>query len=193
MERCRGTWSVTRRVGWGVRLPKDRGTILACSRFNWSERRGVPRLDRGRTVTEHATHMGKKSKSNQVIALKRDTVIAWVAFYDRTISLARTCTKTAGVVLAFRYIMLTVQPFAGHETKVDAVVGAVLKLGADRWFAYAVCGIFGVAWWKERKLRGKTIENMGDHIKQLEQRLDPNRSSSGLTTKGRPKRRTGDD
>jgi hypothetical protein len=57
-----------------------------------------------------------------------------------------------------------------------------IRVGAA--ISYTVGGgglLYGVL---QKKLRGDTIKKMAAHIKQLEERLDDNRGSSGLTDRG---------
>lgn len=38
---------------------------------------------------------------------------------------------------------------------------------------------------RQKRLKGNTIQKMGAQIKELEAKIDPNRSSSGLTERGK--------
>jgi hypothetical protein len=55
---------------------------------------------------------------------------------------------------------------------------------ADRWIAYVVVGSFGAYGWNERRLRRRDIERLTRHTEDLENRIDPKRTSSRLLPDG---------
>jgi hypothetical protein len=76
-----------------------------------------------------------------------------------------------------------IQAFAGETTR----LAFELSVLADVKFALTVTLAGGAAAWGfiERSLRHRKVEQMSGRIKELETRLDTNRSSSGLTPKGK--------
>lgn len=72
----------------------------------------------------------------------------------------------------------------GKHTFADVGVRFLADVRIGNALSYAV-GAGGIAYGaRQRKLRGDTIQKMGDRIKELETAIDPNRSSSGLTKRG---------
>ena len=80
--------------------------------------------------------------------------------------------------------------YAGKQTEASVVINLAAKLQLDRWLAY-LCGAGGFVYGlNQNRLRRRTIERLTRHSKELEKRLDPDRSSSNLTSDGRT--RSGD-
>jgi hypothetical protein len=74
--------------------------------------------------------------------------------------------------------------YAGQTTVADVAITLAANLGIDRWLAYLVAGGgvgYGV---RQRQLRRQNIERLAHRNTTLEQRIDPNRTSSGLTPRG---------
>lgn len=86
------------------------------------------------------------------------------------------------------FVFLTVRELAGKTTIVSFVADYFSKVGHSApWSLATLFGLWGIG---ERKLRQRKVKNMSDHIQQLEQEKDPNRTSSGLTQTGQtPSRR----
>jgi hypothetical protein len=87
---------------------------------------------------------------------------------------ARTFIRTAGFVGAIYILQGFFLQIAGHDTAV------ALGGGGCAWAAV------------ERALRHRKVEALQGRIRELETAIDPNRSSSGLTPKGKanPKDKT---
>jgi len=103
---------------------------------------------------------------------------------DQRYRLARTLIRAAATVGCVWLMAGAVGELAGKDTSV--VVRGVLSIFADIKFvvsiAFAGCA---VAWAVlERRLRHRKVEYLQARVVALEQHLDPNRSSSGLTAKG---------
>jgi hypothetical protein len=77
-----------------------------------------------------------------------------------------------------------IDALAGKTTIVNALVAAFLSKDNDYGLPWYVAG--AVAAWAllERFLRRKKTEQMQAHIRKLEQRIDPARTSSGLLPSG---------
>src|SRR3546814_4250159 len=73
---------------------------------------------------------------------------------------------------------------AGKETNV--AVSLLFSIFADLKFALSVALAGGMAAWAvvERWLRHRKVDRLQGRIRGLEKRIDPGRSTSGLTTKG---------
>ena len=89
-----------------------------------------------------------------------------------------------GMVVAY-FIWKCVESLAGAETTL--LVRASLRMFATVSFvgSAVLAGAFGGWGWKERKLRQNTVRQLQGHITRLETQIDPNRTSSGLTTEGK--------
>jgi hypothetical protein len=112
---------------------------------------------------------------------------------DQVFRVVRQIVGGATICTCCYFIYRSVDSLAGKTTEVNAVVRAVLKAGADRWVFLSISAICGIGWRTERKLRRRTIEEMGAHIKQLENKQLPERKSSGLLPDGTQKQEDKDD
>ena len=76
--------------------------------------------------------------------------------------------------------------FAGQET--TALASFLVELNSNINLAEILSIVFGLGGtgygWRQKHLRGREIERLSARIKELEERDDPNRSSSGLTPRG---------
>ena len=98
------------------------------------------------------------------------------------------------VVMSIYYgVYKPVEVSHGEETSITFILDwiADFKLNiALAWGAVAVCGGWAIA---ERKKRLREREERDNRIANLELQLDPNRSSSNLTTDGTDSRKAQDD
>ena len=78
----------------------------------------------------------------------------------------------------------TLKLTAGKQTIVNFVYGAALDLKLHMVVPWAAAALFGGLWQWERRLRKKTVAREHDRVVELEKRLDPGRTSSGLTPMG---------
>lgn len=108
---------------------------------------------------------------------------------DGFFSLARTTVRSAAWLGVAYFAFLSVQEIAGKTTTFSAVLRAAITVGADRWIAYVVAAICTGGYIHERRLRRRTARELGQHSTDLEELVDPKRSSSGLATTGEPKRK----
>jgi hypothetical protein len=103
---------------------------------------------------------------------------------------ARTFIRTAGFVGAIYILQGFFLQIAGHDT---AVALNLSFLGDMKLVGSFALGGGGCAWAAvERALRHRKVEALQGRIRELETAIDPNRSSSGLTPKGKanPKDKT---
>lgn len=107
---------------------------------------------------------------------------------DLRYGLGRTVVRVAAFVAVAYFFFKAAQVYAGTDTRFKAVFDGVISLSADRWVAYILAGITTGAWYRLKKLRERTISEQGTYIKQLESKVDPHRSSSGLTKTGKPRK-----
>lgn len=90
----------------------------------------------------------------------------------------------AGLALVTYFFSDAVGALAGKETNANLNLLGLVKVGADRWIAYMFAGGACLYGWRQRKLRGDKVQGMSSHVRALESRLDPGRSSSSLTERG---------
>jgi hypothetical protein len=97
----------------------------------------------------------------------------------------RTAIRTIGWIAAAFIFLKVVHELAGRTTEVS--VSTIVSILADIKFAVAITFAGGATIWAlvERALRHRKVETMQGRIRQLEQTIDPNRTSSGLTPQGR--------
>lgn len=111
-----------------------------------------------------------------------------LAIIDGIYKLLRAGVGGATLVLCFYFVSDAFKQMAGKSTDLSAALKAVVDLRVNEYVSYGLAGMFGVGWYTERRLRRRTIKGQGKHIKELEQRLDPERRSSGLLPDGQPKK-----
>jgi hypothetical protein len=73
---------------------------------------------------------------------------------------------------------------SGQYTFADIAVRFVANIKVGAAISHTVGGGGVIYGFLQKKLRGDAIKKMASHIKELEERRDPNRGSSGLTERG---------
>jgi hypothetical protein len=110
---------------------------------------------------------------------------------DRFYRTVRTAIRVGGGCFAAWCLYLAVDSVAGKTTAFS--VGLSLLWDVRLVLAFSIAGS-AILWaTAERWLRHRKVEFVQGRIRELELKIDPNRSTSGLTTKGRtnPKDRGG--
>ena len=92
--------------------------------------------------------------------------------------------RWGGVVACCYFLYLMIDALAGKTTATDIALNAITDLRLDEHILYFLTG--GTTFWaiRERKLRKKTIKHITAQVKELEEHIDPNRTSSNLTETG---------
>ena len=92
--------------------------------------------------------------------------------------------RWGGVVACCYCLYLMIDALAGKTTATDIALNAITDLKLDERILYLLTG--GTTFWaiRERKLRKKTIKHITAQVKELEEHIDPNRTSSNLTETG---------
>ena len=92
--------------------------------------------------------------------------------------------RWGGVVACFYCLYLMIDALAGKTTATDIALNAITDLKLDERILYLLTS--GTTFWaiRERKLRKKTIKDITAQKKELEEHIDPNRTSSNLTETG---------
>lgn len=112
---------------------------------------------------------------------KRD--VSSFAHLEQVYRTARTAIRALAAVAVAYIFRDSVTFFAGQTTKVGLELSAV---GDIKFVAtISVAGLASAWAYTERKLRHRKVETLQGRIGELERRLDPNRSTSGLTTAGK--------
>lgn len=104
---------------------------------------------------------------------------------DGVFAFGRTGLIVLAAIVLGKYARDVLIAFAGKETAANLALSLIVKLQADRWFAYlfgAAGAGYGVV---ERQLRRRNIKRLTARTEELEKRLHPARTSSGLTPKGK--------
>ena len=82
------------------------------------------------------------------------------------------------------FLYLSVDSLAGKHTFADIGMAILSDIKISEMVAYILGGggvLYGI---KYRCLKGDNVQRTADRIAELEKRLDPNRSSSRLTSRG---------
>ena len=102
-------------------------------------------------------------------------------------AVVRLC-KWCPIALIFYFGYLSISALAGKSTLAAFGVYLVTDLKVNKAFSHIVMATFGVGGttygYAQRKLKQKNIDRMSRLNERLEQKIDPNRSSSRLTRKG---------
>lgn len=103
---------------------------------------------------------------------------------DRYAAVAETAVRAFALVAVFGFIYLTANTLAGKVTWAQIGVNLLAQATVSETVAwiFGLCGtLYGL---RQKKLRRDTIQTQSGRIIELEQRLDPKRSSSKLSERG---------
>jgi hypothetical protein len=99
----------------------------------------------------------------------------------KTVRVLLICAACVAIVYLLGH---AIESLSGKETNANIFIDLLGKIEVSVVLSWVVGGA-GIAYGRyERKLRKSTIDRLQGRIKSLEQELDPNRSSSKLTTTG---------
>lgn len=104
--------------------------------------------------------------------------------YYKTI---RTGIRSIAVIAVAYFAFECFRQFAGKSTELNLALSLLVNALVDIKFvvSLSVAGLASILAWRERRLRYRKTEELQGRIIKLERRIDPNRSSSGLTPKGK--------
>lgn len=120
-------------------------------------------------------------------SVEEDAASKYRAFAtDQGFRTVRTLIKSGTVAAIFYWGFQALQVLAGQDTKLSVALSLVFSVLVNVKFVAAIALTGGAMAWAvlERYLRLRKVDQLQGRIKQLEQMIDPNRSSSGLTTRG---------
>jgi len=109
--------------------------------------------------------------------------------WDTGLRLGLALIKYGTLCVCFWRLAPAMEAFAGKTTLANFGVSLIADLKANTVFSHIVMGILGLGGagygLRERAQKRKEIKRLGNRVVEVEKRLDPNRSSSGLTIDGR--------
>lgn len=114
-----------------------------------------------------------------------------IATIDARYRTIRTAIRTIGWVLAAFFSYKAVGEVSGQTTTIYVVVNLILNALVDLKLVFTItlagaCAAWAVA---ERILRHRAVGHLAERNAELELRLDPNRTGSGLPVDGKAHRR----
>ena len=113
--------------------------------------------------------------------LKSQRVDAWLR-------IGLSLIKYASLSFIVWRLGIAVEALAGKATLADFGVFLLTDLRVNKVFSHAVMGLVGVSGAtygvRERSSKRKEIKRLGNRVVELEKRLDPERTSSGLKRDG---------
>lgn len=104
---------------------------------------------------------------------------------DATASTIQRLIPWTALVLIAYFFHSSVGQLAGKTTMADIGLNILGDIRINEALAWAIAGGSGYLAYKERKLKENTIERLTAQTKKYEQALDPRRSSSRLTSRGK--------
>lgn len=108
----------------------------------------------------------------------------WVTGMQVVSTSVKTVCKTAGIVLCVRYLYLGVAALAGASTYADIAIQILTDIKIDQWIGAAL-GIAGVSYGgMQKKFRKKEVARLSGRNEKLENIINPERGSSGLSPLG---------
>lgn len=126
--------------------------------------------------------MGKRKNRAQLEAELRQLKSTKLA--SGTVQVITHLIRWGALMFFFWCFKETVVCLAGKNTFSDISIGLTTDFKMDKWVAY-IFGTGGVGYgYLQRRLRKSTVENMHGRTKELEEKIDPKRSSSNLTSRG---------
>ena len=103
---------------------------------------------------------------------------------DSVTTVVQSLIRFGGVALPFYFMYRVAEVLAGKSTAADIGVKMVGSLTITETVGYGL-GLAGTLYGlRERKLRQDKTEYLQERIQKLEKQMDPNRSTSRLTSRG---------
>lgn len=136
---------------------------------------------------------GQQPPNQQNVILARLRYADRAKLYEHGFGLAQRLVGASMVVVPFYFIYRCVDRLAAQHDAVDGLTKAIVALHIGDWLPWLVSVFTSAGFLSERRLRQKTIATNQKYTKELEERLDPKRSSSGLNKAGKPINEDNDD
>ena len=113
--------------------------------------------------------------------------IVTIKIVDGLFGLGKILIPWAALVAIAAFGHASIRDIAGTRTEFSAVVRAAVDMQLTEKASWGLSVVLGAGWFRERRLRRRTIAHHAAYIQKLEQRLDPNRTTSALTRTGAPR------
>lgn len=104
---------------------------------------------------------------------------------DANARVLSTLIRVSGACVIFYFGYLSIKSLSGRETLAKFIVDWATDLKLNQWMAWLLSGGMGIGWARERKLRIKHTASLADQKRKLEERIDPERTSSKMPATGR--------
>jgi len=104
--------------------------------------------------------------------------------HEGAVAVLNNLIRWGGLVGLAYFAYRSVEVLAGGTTVADIGLKFLADVKISQLLSYTVAVGGGVYGWRQRKLRRDTVERLQGRIKELEKSIDPQRTSSGLTTRG---------
>jgi len=145
-------------------------------------------------ATPHSTPSPPRTSGSDPVPgpSKRDVELARIAsnergrLYEHIFGLFNRIVVGIVIIVPFYIIYLGLVALAGHSDALKSLATAVVSMKVNEWLPWVIACLSTGGFVSERRLRQRTISGREDYVRQLEEQLDPHRSSSGLTKTGKP-------
>jgi len=139
--------------------------------------------------------MASKKKSKAVLEAE-NKFLRTGKLFDNIASVINNFIKYGGLTLMAFYVYKSIAILAGKETNADINIAAVLytsntanETSLNWWSIFGIIGFLvgalgALIGFNERRMRQNYIKYRPERYEYLEKKLDPDRSSSQLTSKG---------
>lgn len=125
--------------------------------------------------------MANRSRSAEQVRLARTRVIRFTDMFGTIGSFA---IKWGAIAFIAYQIQLCVTALSGQQTFVSVFANVAGNITVNKWVAYSL-GAGGAGYGVlQRRLRKAKVAELGGRIRFLENKIDPNRTSSGLDADG---------
>lgn len=125
--------------------------------------------------------MAKKNKAQleaELRALRASRAV------DGIVVVLQSAIRWGSIVAVAWFTRLAIGDLSGETTLADIGINFLGKVEVSVALAWTVGALGGYYGYRQRKLRRDTVERLQDRNKELEKRIDLNRTSSRLTKRG---------
>lgn len=127
--------------------------------------------------------MSYKNKSKEVLQAEI-TFLKKGGIAEQVGTVIQAVLKWSAIAFTAWCFKEAVIAYAGKTSEANVIVSFLGKMEISNALAW-IFGVSGVAFgYKQRNLKGETVERLQSRIKELERKFDPRRTSSQLTTTG---------
>jgi hypothetical protein len=127
------------------------------------------------------------------VAIARLSAKTKIRLIDRGAGVLRTALRWAGSVWVALEVKEAIEKIAEGHVSVGGILLSLLNGKTERWILVGVAAICAGIAIRERRARRDVTKGQGERIRELEAKLDPERSSSRLLADGRARKDGEDD